>query len=135
MFFTGSSSIPSNSSLPLLPSAGFGVVWIIELICLAFSVDDFFCNLAHNTEAKIGPTHQVWQSQHGELGRHAFPYLGSCSIGHNFADGTLTSNLTNLSDLSLGRCTCYFGRSICQIHPISSLTSGSPVPSCCCSAP
>lgn len=66
---------------------------------------------------KLDPTHQVWQSQHGELGSHAFPHLGSCFIGHNFADGILTSNLTNLSDLSLENVLAILGKVISRFTP------------------
>lgn len=104
-------------------------------------MDDFFLPmLAHIIrKLKLDPTHQVWQSQHGELGSHCYPHLGSCSIGHNFAAGTVTSNLTNLSDLSLEKCTCYFGQSNLQIHPhlfpCFWLPTSLSVSSRCCSAP
>lgn len=82
--------------------------------------------LAHNMEAKNGPNSP---STEEELGRHSFPHPGSCSIGYYFrkstshcTDRTMTFNLTDLSDLSPERCTCYFGHSICQTHSIPSLS-------------
>lgn len=91
----------------------------IELICLPFSVDDALCQ-GHPViqKLKMDPVHQAWQDQHRELGRHAFPHLGSCSIGCNFRSISLSLCWLNSEPHGPSeRLICCFGHSICQTHP------------------